>query len=437
MLHKHLILIFIAAFGALWSWPAAAQNAKGKVDVESLGLDDVSNTAVTNNAAAKGAAAKVATEENLPEIVLPGESSSKNEIPKENPIVPNAATSTNSVKQPEVEAQSLAADKDPNADSPLKKMQNFLNKENITKNSVDKKIEDKKTTAKTAKYINSTKKKNLKKRLEEEERKKHNEKLREEKLKKLNELREKYLIKAKVKPEDQADEDILDDEDEKIVPHKKEINRFISEEMPAYPILNRYRTSDNLHIPIIPTTKEKIDLLFDSIAFGTIGYFNAAYKNVQNPNARNQNGDTLLTYAIIMQKYFVVASLLAKGADPNMPNALKYTPLDIAIEMLDFKSIELLVKNKADVNYLDNFGRTYLMHAARVGFLPAVELLVERGVDINAMDDDGFTALSIAYRHKKEIIVKFLLKNGAKTWIEKPYEPQKQSLIKELENRWK
>jgi ankyrin repeat protein len=85
----------------------------------------------------------------------------------------------------------------------------------------------------------------------------------------------------------------------------------------------------------------------------------------------------------------------------------------------------------------DAFGRTYLMHAARLGFLPAVDLLIGRGIDVNAMDNDGFTALSIAYRHKKELIVQYLLKNGAKTWIEKPYKPEDQSLIKELENRWK
>jgi ankyrin repeat protein len=53
------------------------------------------------------------------------------------------------------------------------------------------------------------------------------------------------------------------------------------------------------------------------------------------------------------------------------------------------------------------------------------------------MDEDGFTALSIAYRHQKELIVRFLLKKGAKTWVEKPFEPKKQSLLRDLENRWK
>ena len=53
------------------------------------------------------------------------------------------------------------------------------------------------------------------------------------------------------------------------------------------------------------------------------------------------------------------------------------------------------------------------------------------------MDDDGFTALSIAYRHRKELVVQYLLKNGAKTWIEKTYNPQKRYYMDELNNRWK
>jgi len=248
-------------------------------------------------------------------------------------------------------------------------------------------------------------------------------------------LREKYLIQIEKNSSQLSDED-FDESDQKIVPRPKEINRFVSDELPAPPLLNHYRTADNLHIPLIPTIREKIEVLFNAISSGSVSYFNSAYRDVENSNIRNQNGDTILTYSVLLQKPAIIASVLAKGADPNLSSGLGYTPIDIAIEMLDIKALELLIDNKADSKYIDAFGRTYLMHASRLGFLPAVELFVSKGVDINAMDNDGFTALSIAYRHKKEIVVKYLLQNGAKTWIEKPYEPGNQSLIKELENRW-
>ncbi len=375
-----------------------------KVDVESLGLDDLDK------------------KEKKPE-----------EKPKENPIVPNAEPEKKS------EGESLQADPEKKESiGIIDKIKNFLNKKDAEKTEEVKPAEeDLKKKAKTEKYINSQKKKQLKKRLEEENRRKKNEELQRKKLKKLNELREQYLIKIDADSGQESEEDSDENSEEKIVPHKKEINKFITEELPAPPILNRFRTVENMHIPTILTPKEKIDTLFEAISSGNIGFFNSAYKSVDNPNAKNQFGDTILTYATLTKKYSVIASVLNKGADPNKTNNLGYTPLDIAIEMLDSKALELLIENKADINYLDNFGRTYLMHAARVGFLPAVESFVSRGADVNAMDNDGFTALSIAYRHKKEIIVKYLLKNGAKTWIEKPYDPQNQSLIKELENRWK
>lgn len=375
-----------------------------KVDVESLGLDDLDK------------------KEKKPE-----------EKPKENPIVPNAEPEKKS------EGESLQADSEKKESvGILDKIKNFLNKKDAEKTEeVKPSEEDLKKKAETEKYINSQKKKQLKKRLEEEKRRKKNEELQQKKLKKLNELREQYLIKIDADFGQESEEDSDENSEEKIVPHKKEINKFITEELPAPPILNRFRTAENMHIPTVLTPKEKIDTLFEAIASGNIGFFNSAYKNVDNPNAKNQFGDTILTYATLTKKYSVIASVLNKGADPNKTNNLGYTPLDIAIEMLDSKALELLIENKADINYLDNFGRTYLMHAARVGFLPAVESFVSRGADVNVMDNDGFTALSIAYRHKKEIIVKYLLKNGAKTWIEKPYDPQNQSLIKELENRWK
>jgi len=138
-----------------------------------------------------------------------------------------------------------------------------------------------------------------------------------------------------------------------------------------------------------------------------------------------------------LQKYGVMSSILAKGADPDLPNALGHTAFDIAIEMLDLKAANILINMNANLNYVDGFGRTYLMHAARVGFFPMVDLLVSQGVDVNSVDNDGFTALSIAYRHKKDIISAFLIKKGAEPWIKKPYDPEQQNLIKELENRWK
>jgi len=270
--------------------------------------------------------------------------------------------------------------------------------------------------------------------LEEKEKITLNEKKQQEKLQKFEELKNFYL-KDLIAQEDSENEDL--ESEEKIIPKRKELAPFALEELPPLPILNRSRTVDNFHIPFVYTPKEYIDIMFSAISMGSISYFNEAFKYVLNPNITNDQGDTILTYAIFLKKYSVISSILAKGADPNLPNKLGHNPVSIAIELVDFQALELLAKNKADLQYKDAFGRTYLMHASRVGFLPAVDLLIKNNVGINDMDNDGFTALSIAYRHKKELVVQYLLKNGAKTWIEKNYNPQQKYFINDLNNRWK
>lgn len=251
---------------------------------------------------------------------------------------------------------------------------------------------------------------------------------------KLNQARKFYLNDLNDN-EDKIGEEIL--VSEKIVPIKKSLAPFGVDELPAIPILNRNRNEENYHIPYIYTPKEYIDILFSAVSMGSISYFNEAFKYVLNPNISNEQGDTILTYAIFLRKYSIIASALAKGADPNLPNRLGYNPVHLAIEMNDYITLDLLEKNNADMFYVDAFGRTYLMLASKNGFLPAVDLFVKKGININEMDNDGFTALSIAYRNKHELVVKYLLKNGAKTWTEKEYMPQKKYFIRELQNRWK
>lgn len=398
---------------------------KVKVDLESLGLDDVEKKPEEKKS--------VATELELPTLPLPDSkkpvAAKAEEVKKEK---------TPEAKEALPEGESLQDKKG----SVLSKIQSFLHVGDGDKKSSEAKTEEAPATSAsdikkpTEKYINSKKKQNLKKRLEAEKKRKWDEKKQQERSKKLQELRKKYIEEAEIdeKNPELQDEDF--DTSEKILPQRKDLNHFLSEDQQPLPILERYRTSDNLHIPIILTLKERVDILFYTISIGSVSAFNEDYKDIQNPNVRNEVGDTILTCAILLKKYPIIASVLGKGANPNLPNKLGYNPLSIAIELLDFKSFELLANNKADLNYVDAFGRTYLMHAARLGFLPGVGLLVSRGVDINVIDNDGFTALAIAYRHKQEAIAQYLLKHGAKTWVEKPYNPQQQSLIRELEDRW-
>ncbi len=294
-------------------------------------------------------------------------------------------------------------------------------------------------------YVNSTKQKNLKKyeskKKLEKSQAETNEKKRKNNLEKLNRLRQKYLLKINGNQIHQAQSQNKDDDfeevDQTIIPKRRNINKFSSYETPAPPILNRFRSHDNQNIPIILSNREKTDILFRSIGQNDISYFNSAFSDIENPNLRNDFGDTILTYSILMQKRDVIASILAKGADPDLANNLGYTPLQITIELLDLASFNLLINANANVNYVDGFGRTHLMHAARMGFLQAIDILIKKGADINALDQDGFTALAIAQKYKQELAIALLLKNGAQPWVEKPYNPESESIMNQLNTRWK
>ena len=130
-------------------------------------------------------------------------------------------------------------------------------------------------------------------------------------------------------------------------------------------------------------------------------------------------------------------SAINKGANVDLPNSLGYRPLDIAIELLDFKAFEILVNNNADIYQLDLFGKSYLTSASRVGFLSAVKVLIIKGLDVNLIDKEGFTPLTVAYRNNRELVARYLLKNGAKNQNNIDFNRQSKSIIKELENRWK
>ena len=222
----------------------------------------------------------------------------------------------------------------------------------------------------------------------------------------------------------------------KIIPQKKIPPKFLTNEVPPQ-LLNRFRGPDNKHHPVIMSNSEKIDFMFKAIAENRIDDFNSIFNLVNNPDVKNSFGDTLLTFAILMRRYDAISSLISKGANPDLANNLGYTPLNIAIEMVDYRSVEILINiGDAKVNFVDELGRTYLMQSARVGSLPITDLLISKGADINATDNNGITALAIAYKHKKDIVAKYLLKYGAKSWVKKDYIDDN-SMVEELFNKWK
>jgi ankyrin repeat protein len=391
-----------------------------KIDLESLGLDDVEEVKP-----------KEVPQEDL--IIKEPEIKDEKIAEKDLPPILKTVSSKPNAKQIEVKNITPEAAPKESSNDILSKVQAVLKPEDAKKAEDDK--APKPSQAPAAQFINKEKKANIAKRKKLEKKLQASEAKEKKRLKELHELREKYLRDAQNDEDGNFDQYLNSSED--VIPKRKELNRFANGEIPAPPLLSDYRMQNNLHIPLTTKPKERLDILFATIAIDSVSAFNEAYNYVRNPNVKNSSGDTILTYAILMRKYPIIASIIAKGADLDLPNALGYTPLQIAIELNDFKAVEFLVNNKADLSYIDSSGKNYLMYAARVGNLSSVDLLIKKGVNIDVLDNEGATALAIANRSGQNIVAQFLLKNGANPNAARIYEVKQNSIINELENRWK
>lgn len=115
----------------------------------------------------------------------------------------------------------------------------------------------------------------------------------------------------------------------------------------------------------------------------------------ESVNAK-QNGLTGLHIAARDGKPKVVTTLLARGADVNLPDTNGYTPLMQAAYNCRDSIIVNLISQGAKVDTADKLGVTALHLAADKGCLSGIKLLVERGANIQARTNSGITAVSFA-----------------------------------------
>lgn len=220
--------------------------------------------------------------------------------------------------------------------------------------------------------------------------------------KKLQQLKKQYL-----------DDFTKDRDEQKIIPRRKEIVNYVTTPTPP-PLLARSYDQNNSHNPVLLNRQDKINLLFNSFTNRDLSYFISAYKTLNEPDLKNKFGDTILTYATILERHDIMATILSEGANPDLTNDLGYSALSIAIELQDYKAVQLLIEAKANINYADQNSKTYLMQAVMTGFLPIIDLLITNHIDINATNNQGQTALDIALSANKDIVAKFLINKGAK-----------------------
>jgi ankyrin repeat protein len=139
-------------------------------------------------------------------------------------------------------------------------------------------------------------------------------------------------------------------------------------------------------------------------------------KNGHVTRADQDDLDGQLVEAAFICDFVKVRDLIARGANPNMPDEDRRTPLHQAVLGSSVGLVGLLVESGADLGAKDSHGFTPL-HFAAQEYLPEIaRILVGRGADPNAVDEDGNSALhrAISSARGRDDIARLLLENGAR-----------------------
>ena len=106
-----------------------------------------------------------------------------------------------------------------------------------------------------------------------------------------------------------------------------------------------------------------------------------------------------------------IASLLARGFDPNTRDSKGQPGLTMALQERSAKVAKALLERPGiDVNALNEAGESALMMAALKGDLSGAQLLLDRGAKVN---QPGWSALHYAATGPEPKIVQLLIERGA------------------------
>jgi ankyrin repeat protein len=113
-------------------------------------------------------------------------------------------------------------------------------------------------------------------------------------------------------------------------------------------------------------------------------------------DARDDEGESLLHKAVIMDEPEIVKELVELGVELNFHGDLGYTPLHCAVIFQFLAIVTILVEARADIDSLDE-GKMTPLHLAAMGKkLEIVEFLVERGADLDRKDMAGRMPIDFA-----------------------------------------
>ncbi len=163
---------------------------------------------------------------------------------------------------------------------------------------------------------------------------------------------------------------------------------------------------------VFAQTSDQVADFTKAAKFDDVSEVQSLIKAGVSPNTLDPKGNPMLVVAI-RDKSFKVADLLLtnKAIDVNLTNKTGENPLMMASIDGELPLVETLVlKKQANVN---KTGWAPLHYACTTGKLNVAEFLVANGAKVNALSPSETTPLMMAVSSGNELLIKFLLDNGA------------------------
>ena len=123
-----------------------------------------------------------------------------------------------------------------------------------------------------------------------------------------------------------------------------------------------YHKNDHIEPPLY--VEQLKDLVFDAVARGDLYALRALLDNYNLVNITNEEGDSLLSFAILHNQDKVAELLIKKGIDINSSNRYGGSPIIVAARSGNFKILKLLAEyQNCNVFHRDKFGNAAIDYA--------------------------------------------------------------------------
>src|SRR5690554_998225 len=154
--------------------------------------------------------------------------------------------------------------------------------------------------------------------------------------------------------------------------------------------------------------------VFERAMINELEYFKT---NDFNINFKDENGKSLLHFAVLGNAYEVIEELIRRGIDVNLVDNFGESAFFDAARKAKLQIAKLLIINKANLNLANNLGERPIHLAASKGDRRFIDLLIEAKASLDAKTNDNLYPVHYAILNGQIDVIKHLLNNSNQSFL--------------------